>query len=102
MFRWVLPGLFLALAACGSKKTETTTTVTTETTTTTEVNQVYSACLSDAQRALPGKHVSAGAALLPANARIVPPDGLITQDYQPNRVNVNTDSQGLITRIWCG
>ena len=101
MVRWVFLGLALTLAACGGKKTETTTTVTTETTETT-VNPVYSACLSEAQRALPGKHVSAGAALLPSNARIIPPDGLVTQDYQPNRVNVNTDSAGIITRIWCG
>lgn len=103
MVRWVFLGLALTLAACGDKATETTTTtVTTETTTTTTPNPVYSACLSEAQRALPGKHVSAGAALLPSNARIIPPDGLVTQDYRPNRVNVNTDSAGIVTRIWCG
>lgn len=99
MIRWVLPGLVL-LAACGGEKTVTTTTTTV--TTTESEPPVYSACLSEAQKALPGRPASAAAPLLPSNARIIPPDGLVTQDYLPGRVNVNTDSAGIITRVWCG
>ena len=34
--------------------------------------------------------------------RIVGPNMAMTMDYNPERLNVDIDSQGRITRIWCG
>lgn len=38
----------------------------------------------------------------PVGARITPTGGLISQEYSPNRMNVDLDGAGEITRIWCG
>ncbi|MEX1236102.1 MAG: I78 family peptidase inhibitor [Roseovarius sp.] len=34
--------------------------------------------------------------------RIIGPDSAMTMDYNPARLNVDTDGSGRITRIWCG
>ncbi|MFX0544929.1 I78 family peptidase inhibitor [Roseovarius sp. S1116L3] len=34
--------------------------------------------------------------------RIVGPDMAMTMDYNPERLNVDIDGRGRITRIWCG
>ncbi len=34
--------------------------------------------------------------------RILKPGDAYTQDFAPNRVNINLDEAGVITRIWCG
>ncbi|SEK52691.1 I78 family peptidase inhibitor [Roseovarius nanhaiticus] len=34
--------------------------------------------------------------------RIIGPDMAMTMDYNPARLNVDTDGRGRITRIWCG
>jgi len=35
-------------------------------------------------------------------ARIIPPDSVVTQDFRPDRMNVDLDAAGVIARIWCG
>lgn len=60
------------------------------------------ACLTDAQMALPGQDVDAAQSVLPEQARIIPPDSAVTQDYRPDRVNVDVDEDGVILRVWCG
>ena len=37
-----------------------------------------------------------------ATARIIPPNSAVTQDYRPDRQNVDLNAAGVITRIWCG
>ncbi len=37
-----------------------------------------------------------------ADARIIPPNSPVTQDYRPARLNVDLDMDGAISRIWCG
>ncbi len=39
---------------------------------------------------------------LPEQARILPPDSVMTQDFRPDRVNVDLDEDGVIIRLWCG
>lgn len=34
--------------------------------------------------------------------RIIPPGTAVTMDYNPARLNIETDAQGRITRVYCG
>jgi Peptidase inhibitor I78 family len=34
--------------------------------------------------------------------RVLGPGAMMTQDYSPSRVNLETDADGKITRVWCG
>ena len=34
--------------------------------------------------------------------RILPPGAMMTQDYNPTRLNFDLDGSGTITRVWCG
>ncbi|EFW80378.1 Lipoprotein [Pseudomonas savastanoi pv. glycinea] len=36
------------------------------------------------------------------DARILGPDDMVTLEYRSERVNVNTDASGKVTRINCG
>ena len=36
------------------------------------------------------------------SVRILPPGSLYTQDYVPQRLNVDVDGGGTILRLWCG
>ena len=47
----------------------------------------------------PGRGVEAD---LPAGSRVIEPGSIVTQDYLPQRINVDLDEAGNITRIWCG
>lgn len=37
-----------------------------------------------------------------APVRILPPGSAMTMDHRPDRLNVELDADGVITRIWCG
>ncbi|MCZ4352618.1 I78 family peptidase inhibitor [Roseovarius aestuarii] len=34
--------------------------------------------------------------------RIIPPNSAVTMDHRPDRLNVDVDDAGEITRLWCG
>ena len=34
--------------------------------------------------------------------RMLPPGSAMTMDHRPDRLNVELDADGVITRIWCG
>ncbi|WP_413061367.1 I78 family peptidase inhibitor [Sphingomonas carotinifaciens] len=34
--------------------------------------------------------------------RVVGPDTMVTMDYRPDRLNVETDAGGIVTRLRCG
>ncbi len=34
--------------------------------------------------------------------RVLPPDSAMTMDHRVDRLNVDLDDDGVITRIWCG
>ena len=38
---------------------------------------------------------------LPENRRLLRPGMAYTMDYQPDRLNISIDEDGLIDRIWC-
>jgi len=39
---------------------------------------------------------------VPDPKRIVPPNTAVTQDYRPERTNVDVSDDGIIIRVWCG
>jgi len=39
---------------------------------------------------------------LPEGSRVIEPGSIVTQDYQPQRINVDLDEEGNIARVWCG
>ena len=71
-------------------------------TTTPEQSAVASACLNEEQKAVVGQPFAQSRPVLPADVRIIPPNSLYTQEYQPQRVNVNVTEDYTITRVWCG
>ncbi|WP_135502226.1 I78 family peptidase inhibitor [Roseovarius aestuariivivens] len=34
--------------------------------------------------------------------RILPPDSAMTMDHRPDRLNIDKDGTGTVTRVWCG
>jgi Peptidase inhibitor I78 family len=60
------------------------------------------ACGADQVQDLIGQPVDESRDRLAPEARIIPPNSPITQDYRPDRLNVDLDKDGIITRIWCG
>jgi len=36
------------------------------------------------------------------DVRILPPGSMMTMDHRPDRLNVELDDAGLVTRLWCG
>lgn len=34
--------------------------------------------------------------------RVIHPDSVITEDYRPERLNIDVNDAGLIERFWCG
>ncbi|WP_417726652.1 I78 family peptidase inhibitor [Roseovarius sp.] len=37
-----------------------------------------------------------------AALRLLPPGAMMTMDHRPDRLNIEHDANGVITRIWCG
>ncbi|GAA6160715.1 hypothetical protein NBRC116589_28890 [Ruegeria sp. HU-ET01832] len=49
-----------------------------------------------------GQPVSTIQAQLPERSRVLGPDGIATQDYRIDRLNVFVDETGIIQRLTCG
>lgn len=81
----LLLGLPVALAACEPAKTN-----------------VPSRCDPVGNQALVGQNI--GAVTLPANLpqRIISEGEFVTQDYNPDRLNIFVDPKGWIGRVTCG
>jgi Peptidase inhibitor I78 family len=48
---------------------------------------------------------SLAAVTMPARegpVRVIEPGQAITMDFNPSRLNIDLDSAGVITRVWCG
>ena len=60
------------------------------------------ACGASDRQEFVGKPVSE--ALLPFGTllRVIGPNEAVTQDFRPERLNVQVDTVGKIERIWCG
>ena len=59
-------------------------------------------CKGDGFVASVGQHVSTIQADLPARSRVLAPDGVASQDYRIDRLNVFVDGAGIIQRLTCG
>ena len=59
-------------------------------------------CGANKVQDLLGQPISGLRARFPDSARIIPPGAAITEDYNPDRLNVDLDGVGSIKRIWCG
>ncbi|ARE83818.1 putative secreted protein [Roseovarius sp. TM1035] len=60
------------------------------------------ACGAAQMQALIGTPVAAQDFSGRAAVRILPPGAMVTMDYRPDRLNVEHDADGVITRIACG
>ena len=40
--------------------------------------------------------------VMPERTRFIPPGTAVTMDYIPDRLNLEVDSYGFITRVYCG
>jgi Peptidase inhibitor I78 family len=62
-----------------------------------------STCTSNATHQLVGTSISlVNTSQLAATVRILPPNGIATMDYNPARLNISTDANGIITQVSCG
>lgn len=60
-------------------------------------------CDTQGLEALIGKSKEALSAIdLPQNTRIIEPGTMVTRDYRRDRVNIDIDEAGIISKIWCG
>jgi hypothetical protein len=62
-----------------------------------------STCTSNATHELVGSSISlVNTSALAATVRVLPPNSIATMDYNPARLNIETDASGIITRVSCG
>lgn len=62
-----------------------------------------SSCTSNATHELVGTSVSLiNPSSLGATVRVLPPNAIATMDYNPARLNISTDANGIITQVSCG
>jgi hypothetical protein len=62
-----------------------------------------STCTSNATHQLVGTSISlVNTSSLAQTVRILPPNGIATMDYNPARLNISTDANGIITQVSCG
>jgi hypothetical protein len=62
-----------------------------------------SSCSSDAVQSLVGSNIATvDTRPLAKTVRIIPPNTAVTMDYNPQRLNVETNARGVIVRMSCG
>ncbi|MCA0872629.1 hypothetical protein LCL97_17480 [Seohaeicola saemankumensis] len=59
-------------------------------------------CGAQALEPFVGQPLQAASGVVPDDARILPPNSVMTQDHRPERVNVDLDDKDVILRVWCG
>lgn len=61
------------------------------------------ACGAAGMQDLVERDKSALAAMtLPVGSRVIEPGTAITEDYRPDRLNIDVDATGRISGVWCG
>lgn len=61
------------------------------------------ACGAAGMQGLVGQSRDVLAAMtLPAGTRVIAPGMAITEDYRPDRLNIDLDEKDRIVRVWCG
>jgi Peptidase inhibitor I78 family len=62
-----------------------------------------STCTLNTTHQLVGTSISlVNTSQLAATVRILPPNAIATMDYNPARLNIATDANGIITQVSCG
>jgi hypothetical protein len=62
-----------------------------------------SSCTSNATHRIVGSSISlVNTSSLAETVRVLPPNGIATMDYNPARLNISTDANGIITQVSCG
>ena len=62
-----------------------------------------SSCSSDSVQSLIGGNISTvDTRPLAKTVRIIPPNSPVTMDFNPERLNIETDAAGVIVRMTCG
>lgn len=85
----ILPATALVLAACQPG--------------TAEMSDAPDACGATALASLVGTAAAAHDFSDPDRPhRVIPPNAAVTMDHRPDRLNVDVDADGVITRLWCG
>ncbi len=96
-----------ALAACGQTTTPATSeappadVATTTAPTTPAEATAQDTCGASQYRAMIGTNIAAASFPSGGNIRIVMPDQPVTQDFSAQRLNVITDTNGVITSLEC-
>ncbi|NVO56078.1 hypothetical protein HW561_09795 [Rhodobacteraceae bacterium B1Z28] len=90
--------ILILLAACA----ETTVPEEREFTTTENAPVDLAFCKGEAFADSVGQPVSTIQANLPERSRVLGPDGIATQDYRIDRLNVYVNGAGIIQRLTCG
>lgn len=102
-----VPGLDDTAATEPVQTTETAATISQELestpeTTRAELEAQLAECKGQPYLEMIGQPEAALTGLLPDDARVIPKDGIVTQDYRPQRVNIDLDENRAIARVWCG
>lgn len=82
----------LALAACAPVSTTTVSL---------DPTGSLATCPAPAFQHLVGKAYDSVAVTWP-NLRVIRPYDMVTKDYRLDRLNIDLDAAGGITRVWCG
>ena len=62
-----------------------------------------SSCTANSTHNLVGSSISlVNTSSLASTVRVLPPNAIATMDYNPARLNIETDASGIITRVSCG
>jgi Peptidase inhibitor I78 family len=67
------------------------------------VEPEQNACGAAGMQDLVGRDDAVIAAMtFPEGTRLIYPGTPVTEDYHPNRLNIDIDQSGRITGVWCG
>lgn len=66
------------------------------------VNAADDACGAGGYQSLVGQPLAAVTMPASLKSRVIQPGDLVTQDYVEDRLNIELDGQGTITRVFCG
>lgn len=97
----------LALTACGQTTTVADEPIGAETPApaaapqTREEATAQDTCGARAYAAMVGTQLAAATFPAEAGIRIIQPGSMITEDFRPDRLNVNVDANGVITSLEC-
>lgn len=89
-----LAPVFLLLASCANAVGETPVAA--------PAAIALSTCRGEGLEDMIGQPVADNMGRLPKGTRVIGPGTQITHDYLPDRLNVETDANGIVTRLTCG